>query len=201
MKWLTPILPYLAVAIGLFWVRHALLAVLGFHFAIILSLIVARSSLPVSILFNSNDFHWVGLSILLCGSCGILLYFLAPYFGVIGDLREHAESLGLTNATWPLFIAYFVLVNPLIEEYFWRGDLGSPTERLHLSDFLYSGFHGMILWGKVQPDLMVYSLIVLVSAGWFWRQLARMDGGLLAPVLGHMAADLTILLAVYQMSR
>ena len=59
----------------------------------------------------------------------------------------------------------------------------------------------MILWGKVQPDLMVYSLIVLVSAGWFWRQLARMDGGLLAPVLGHMAADLTILLAVYQLSR
>lgn len=58
----------------------------------------------------------------------------------------------------------------------------------------------MILWGKVRPFSIVYSLIVLVAAGWFWRQLARINGGLLAPVLGHMAADLTILLAVYQMS-
>ncbi|HEX5808781.1 MAG TPA: hypothetical protein VFY25_08965 [Anaerolineales bacterium] len=48
--------------------------------------------------------------------------------------------------------------------------------------------------------MIVYSLIVLVAAGWFWRQLARIDEGLLAPVLGHMAADLTILLAVYQRS-
>ena len=44
------------------------------------------------------------------------------------------------------------------------------------------------------------SLGVLVLAGWFWRQLARADGGLLAPVLGHMAADFTILMAVYQKS-
>jgi hypothetical protein len=53
---------------------------------------------------------------------------------------------------------------------------------------------------KMQSAAIVYSLIVLVLAGWFWRQLARIDGGLLAPVLGHMAADFTILMAVYRMS-
>ena len=200
MKWLTPILPYLAVAVGLFWVQHALLALLGFHFAILLSLVLARSSLPFSILFKSNDPRWVILSILLCGSSGFVLYFLTLYFGVIGDLREHVESLGLTSATWPVFMTYFVLVNPLIEEYFWRGYLGSPTKGFYLSDFLYSGFHGLILLGKLQPGLIVYILIILVAAGWFWRQLARINGGLLAPVLGHMAADFTILMAVYQMS-
>jgi hypothetical protein len=65
---------------------------------------------------------------------------------------------------------------------------------------LYSGFHGLILLGKMQSGAVLSSLIVLVMAGWFWRQLARLDEGLLAPVLGHMAADLTILLAVYRMS-
>ena len=197
MKWLTPVLPYLAVAIGMFWVQNAFTALLGFHLAILLSLRLGRSSVPVSLLFRSKHILWVILSILLFGSSGISLYFFWPYFKVITDLPAQTESFGLASSTWPAFIAYFVLVNPLLEEYFWRGFLGTPTRRLHPSDFLYAGFHGLILLGKMQASAVLCSLIVLVLAGWFWRQIARVDGGLLAPVLGHMAADLTILLAIY----
>lgn len=197
MKWLTPVLPYLAVAIGLFWLHQALFALLGFHLAIILSLLLARSSIPVKTLFKSNDIRWVLLSILLCGSSGISLYYFWSYFGFIRDLPTQVESFGLTSSTWPMFITYFVLVNPLLEEYFWRGYLGSPTKSLYLSDFLYAGFHALILWNKVQVGSILYSLIVLVFAGWFWRQIARADQGLLAPMLGHMAADFTILMAVF----
>lgn len=197
MKWLTPILPYLAVGIGLFWIQNALFALLGFHFAIILSLLLARSSITVKILFKSNDLRWVILSIVLCGTSGIALYFFWSYFGIVSDLPTHIESYDLTRSTWPLFITYFVLVNPLIEEYFWRGYLGSPTKGLYPSDFLYAGFHALILMNKMQTAAVIYSLIVLVLAGWFWRQLARVDGGLLASVLGHMVADFTILMAVY----
>jgi hypothetical protein len=200
MKWLTPLLPYLAVALGLCWLHHAWFALLGFHFSIILSLLLAKSSIPVKILFQSKDLRWVALSILLCGSSGIFLYSFWSYFGFVSDLPAQVESLGLTGSTWPLFITYFVLVNPLIEEYFWRGYLGSPTKNLYVSDFLYAGFHAWILWNKVQSPSIIYSLTMLVLAGWFWRQLARVDEGLLAPVLGHMAADFTILMAVYRMS-
>jgi hypothetical protein len=197
MKWLTPILPYLAVAIGLFWVQNAFLTLLGFHFAILLPLFLARSSIPIKILFKSNDLRWVILNILLCGSSGISLYFFWSNFGFISDLPARIEAYDLTPSTWPLFITYFVLVNPLIEEYFWRAYLGSPTRGLYPSDFLYAGFHALILINKMQIGAIIYSLVVLVLAGWFWRQLARIEGGLLAPVLGHMVADFTILMAVY----
>ena len=200
MKWLTPILPYLAVGTGLLWIHNAFLALLSFHAAIVLSLLVARSPIPIKVLFQSKNIRWVVLNILLCASSGISLYFLWSYFGVIDDLPGQVAALGLTPSTWPIFITYFILVNPLIEEYFWRGYLGSPTRGVYPSDFLYAGFHGLVLMNKVQPGLILYSLGVLVLAGWFWRQLARADGGLLAPVLGHMAADFTILMAVYQKS-
>jgi hypothetical protein len=200
MKWLAPILPYLAVGIGLFWFHNGWTTLLGFHLGILISLLLARPEPPVHILFKSHHMRWMVLSILLCGTSGISLYFLRDSFGIVKDLPAQVESLGLTGGTWTLFITYFVLVNPLLEEYFWRGYLGSPTKGLFPSDVAYAGFHGLILMGKMQTSAVICSLLVLVLAGWFWRQIAREDGGLLAPVLGHMAADFTILIVIYRLS-
>lgn len=200
MKWLTPVLPYLAICIGIFWLRNAWAALLGFHSAILLSLVFARSQFPLITLFKSNNVRWVLLCVLLSGSGGIFLYLFWSSLGIASDLSAHIAVLGLNSSSWILFSAYFSLVNPFIEEYFWRGYLGSPTKKPYISDFMYAGFHALILIGHVKVTSILYSLIVLALAGWFWRQVARADNGLFAPVLGHMAADVTILVAVYRMS-
>ena len=197
MKWIAPVFVYVAVGVGLFIFRTAWSSLLTFHIAILISLLIAKPDVPLRILFTGRNIQWILISILLCGSSGVTLYFFWDKFGIANDLAAHVEAMGLSASTWIPFITYFTLVNPLLEEYFWRGYLGSPTTNFYLSDFLYAGFHGLILLNKVQPSMIVYSLALLVLAGWFWRQIARTDGGLLAPVLGHMAADLTILLAVY----
>src|SRR5262245_43347516 len=128
MKWLTPVFPYLAVSIGIFWFHNAWIALLGFHFGIVISLFLARSQIPITTLFKSTNFRWVLLSAILCGSSGFSLYFLRNLFGMVSDLPTQIESFGLTESTWLLFMTYFVLVNPFVEEYFWRGFLGSPTK-------------------------------------------------------------------------
>ena len=197
MKWIAAALVYLMVGVGMFLFHNAWRALLGFHIAILLSLFIARPNLPISVLSKSLNIKWIVLSVLSCGSSGVTLYFLWNYFGLKADLSAQVASMGLSSGTWPPFIAYFVLVNPFIEEYFWRGYLGAPTKGLDRSDFLYAGFHALILIGKLPVESILYALVVLVIAGWFWRQIVREDQGLLAPVLGHMAADFTIVLAIY----
>ncbi|HVF25169.1 MAG TPA: CPBP family glutamic-type intramembrane protease [Anaerolineales bacterium] len=197
MKLIAPLLAYLAVAIGMFQLHSAWAALLGFHLAIIFSLWWAKPTIPIAALFRSTNIKWIILSVLLCGSSGPGLYFLWENFGTTSDLAAQIETLGLTPASWPGFIAYFVLVNPLLEEYFWRGYLGSRANGLYIYDLIYAGFHTLLLIGKVPIYSIIFALTVLTFAGWLWRQIAREDRGLLAPVLGHMAADFTILLAVF----
>jgi membrane protease YdiL (CAAX protease family) len=197
MKWIAPIFVYIVVALGLFLSRNAWSALLSFHLAILISLLISKPNIPIKNLLTSDNIKWVLISILLCGSSGITLYLLWDKFGIASDLSAHVEVIGLNPSTWIPFITYFALANPFLEEYFWRGYLGSKSTNFYLSDFLYAGFHGLILMNRVQTSMIVYSLALLVLAGWFWRQIARADGGLLAPVLGHMAADFTILMAVY----
>jgi membrane protease YdiL (CAAX protease family) len=199
MKWIAPLLAYLAVGIGLFILKSAWGALLGFHTAIIVSLLIAKPKIPMKILITNKNIKWIFLSVILCGSSGITLHFFWNSFGIANDLPTQVASLGLNASTWPLFIIYLAVVNSFVEEYFWRGYLGSKTKSLHTSDFLYAGFHGLILINKVKPVSILFGLSVLVFAGWFWRQIFREDNGLFAPVLGHMSADLTILVAVYRM--
>lgn len=200
MKWIAPAMAYLAVGFGIFVYHSAWGALLGFHAAIILSLLIVKPNLPLSVLWKNTKIKWILLSVLICGSSGVTLFFTWDRFGFVPDLSAQIETLGLTASTWIPFIAYFALVNPFVEEFFWRGYLGSETKSLHISDLLYSGFHGLILIGKVQAGSILFALSLLVLAGWFWRQVFREDKGLLAPVLGHMAADFTILMAVYSMA-
>jgi hypothetical protein len=197
MKWIAPALAYLAVGIGIFLFHSAWGALVGFHLAIIVSLLIAKPHVPITILFKGTNFKWILVSVLLCGSSGIALYFLWGKFGFANDLPAQVQALGLNSSNWLAFIAYFALINPFVEEYFWRGYFGNPTKSLYIYDFIYSGFHALILIGKVHVYSIIFGLSVLVFAGWLWRQIAREDHGLLAPVLGHMAADFTILMAVY----
>jgi membrane protease YdiL (CAAX protease family) len=199
-KWLAPVLPYLAVWAGLFLFKSAWFALIGFHVSMLFVLFIVRPNIPINILFKSKDSKWLIISILLCGSSGLGLYFLWDIFGIANDLPQQLQALGLTSSSWFIFITYFSLINPFIEEYFWRAYLGSTTKSFYIGDLVYAGYHGLVLMNKVDPISILFAVASLIFIGWLWRQIFREDEGLLAPVLSHMAADFTILLSVYWMT-
>ncbi|MCC6569860.1 MAG: hypothetical protein IT315_11545, partial [Anaerolineales bacterium] len=114
MKWIAPALAYLAVFLGLFVFHSAWAALLGFHAAIIGSLLIARPGIPLATLLKSSNKKWVAFSLLVCGSSGFALFFLWDVFGIARDLPSQVEALGLNARTWVPFIAYFALVNPFV---------------------------------------------------------------------------------------
>lgn len=196
-KSLAPILPYLAVWVGLFFFKSAWGALLGFHAAILFILFLLKPTLPLSVLFKPAPWRSIVGNLFLCSLGGLGLYALWNVLGVQSELGDILSGLGLHGATWFGFTAYFSLVNPIIEEYFWRGELGNETSSLFFCDLAYAGYHVLVILGKAEAYSVILAVAVLSFIGWFWRQVYRRDGSLLAPILGHMAADLSILLAVY----
>lgn len=136
-------------------------------------------------------------SISLCSLGGFSLYLLWDALGIAADLSAKILALGLDDKLRFGFVVYFSLINPFMEEYFWRGALGSSSKSFYIGDLVYAGFHALILWDKAHILSIVLAISVLTFIGWFWRQVYRRDGSLLAPALGHMAADFSILFVVF----
>ena len=196
-----PLAPYLAILIGLFWARRAWVALLGFHAGMLAVLWIERPAIPVAKLFQKEDnLAVLAACVIAGGGSGVLLYFLWPFLGNARSLPTYLASLGLTPAAWPVFLAYFCLVNPWLEEYFWRGYLDSPSKSIAGVDLFFAGYHLLVLYGILSLGWLLLTAVVLTLTAWLWRQTVRASGGLLIASLSHFAADLSVLLVAYSLS-
>ncbi len=190
------VMPYLAVGLGLYAFHNAWAAILGYH-AGILALITlgrgwqaARQFRLTKSLAHVVTFGLVGLL------AGVGVALLWPLVGFSPRLPDALLAWGLTPQAWPWFIAYGALVNPWLEEAYWRGWLGSGSSRPVAADAFFGGFHLVILAPFVSVGWLAFAFLVLASTAWFWRQVTRRDGSLLAASLFHLTADVSILLVI-----
>ena len=190
-------IPYLAVGLGLLVFHNAWVAILTYHAGIAAVVLLSKTRLPFRQIIRVTNYKLLILSIIFGASGGVLLYLLWPMLSVPPDVNTYMRSIGLTASVWPYFMAYYVLVNPVFEEYYWRGYLGSSMKRPMLNDFLFAGYHLIVLAGKMGELWLVVVFLVLCGAAWYWRQISRFTGGLLVATLSHMAADITVILSIY----
>ena len=189
--------PYIAVWVGMFVLKNAWAALLGFHIAILIVVFLLKPQYSFRTFFQSTSKKLFFFTILLCALSGPSLYLLRDFLGISPNLRVQLTALGLQGNVWEWFILYFSIINPLMEEFFWRIVLGSDIKSFYLGDLVYAGYHTMIVWNKTSPLSIVLVLLALTFIGWLWRQLYRKDGSLLTPVVSHAIADFSILLAIF----
>jgi len=197
LRFLWVVIPYVCVFLGIIVLHSGWGALIGFHLGLMPVLILNWRVVSRSV-FVPVAWHklWpVATSGFIAGP-GLWLLWIC--FGVPPEFQLKVASLGLAGANWPIFIAYFTIVNPWLEEAFWRGILTSPSRYPAMIDFLFAGYHLIILSMFVGLAWMMFAFVVLSTAGWLWRRVSRYTHSLLPAVLAHMLADLTILCVLYR---
>jgi membrane protease YdiL (CAAX protease family) len=196
MKRLAPLVPYLAVGFGLLYFRNAWAALISYHLGILLLLGFGRAFGHFRRLRPTLHPGWALAAWISACLAGLLLYLGWNNLPLPEDLTVSLASLGLTANSWPWFIAYFALVNPWLEETFWRGWLSGPAQSPLPQDFLFSGYHLLILTPFVPWPWLTLAFGILAAAAWFWRQVYRRTGSLFIPSVAHLLADFSILTAI-----
>jgi hypothetical protein len=193
-----PAVPYLAVGVGLYVCRHAVLALALYHLGVAVVLLAARQGSAVRALVRGNSVALLVIASLAGVLGGLFTAATWPWVG-LPDFAARLAALGLTPAVLPWFFAYFILVNPAVEESFWRGYLGSPAAGLTWHDLWFAGYHLPVLAFFMRPAWLPLIGAGLLTIAWLWRQIAHRRRGLLVPWVSHLLADAAIVAAVWRL--
>ena len=198
---LPPLIPYITIGIGLLVFHNAWMAILSYHAGMVAVILLSKTGIPLKQAFHRGNKYWILLIAALTGAGGgLLLYVLWPLLSVPDDINLYIRSIGLNEHTWPVFLAYFTIINPLIEEYYWRGYLASVTKGVTLNDLLFSGYHLLVLAWHMDAVWLLAVFFVLAAGAWFWRQMNNLNGSLLASAVSHITADIAVMLTIYYLS-
>ncbi|HEX2950575.1 MAG TPA: CPBP family glutamic-type intramembrane protease [Armatimonadota bacterium] len=196
----SPGIPYLAVLLGLYVMRNAWIAIGVYHLGMVAVLLWERRIDTLRALFRG--FH-PGLFCMIVAICligGGVTYLGWPLLG-LPHFAERLARTGLTADILPWFFLYFSLVNPMLEETFWRGYHGDPSPQPVWHDLWFAGYHLPVLALFMHWRWLPLMLGGLVAIAWIWRLLVRRLDGLLINYSSHVAADAGIALAVLLLLR
>ena len=197
LAWLAPIPLYAAVIAGLYLFESGWAAIVGYHVAICAVIAVGGDGRKLQgVLFRGwNRAFGIGMTA-ACLISGLLVYLLWPIIRL-----EHVElgtalaDLGLQGWSWLLFMAYYSLVNPAMEEIFWRRWYPSKLKIPLFSDVFFAGYHVFVMVLFVQAAWAGVTFVVLVAAARIWRELTHRYRGLAIPLASHTAADVSVIAA------
>ena len=197
-----PIIPYLTVIIGLYGLESAWGGILLYHLGVVLVLLLAQYWRIGGKLKAGADYIVLAAVTVASLLGGVLVYWLWPTMKLEALLLvSDLAGLGLGSTVWLIFMVYYITVNPLLEELFWRGFLGSESTFLTWNDIWFAGYHILVLVQFVKLPWVAASFLILVGTAWLWRQLARRYDGLIMPIASHAAADLSIIAATFFLVR
>jgi hypothetical protein len=195
-----PLIPYVTIGTGLLILHNVWIAIVSYHLCMGAILLLTKSKFPSKPVPKTRNYKILVVAAFLGGAGGLLLYLLWPLLGIPRTINLYFQQIGLDQAVWPYFIAYFVLINPWLEENYWRGYLGSYSRRITLNDVLFSGYHLIVLAGKINTIWLISVFVILILGSWFWRQANGWSHGLAPSIISHVVADASIIGIIYFMT-
>lgn len=195
--WLT--IPFVAFAIGILIWESAWGALVLYHLLLIVPLFLHRNRWSVRELFEGFKGKPLILHISVIALVFVSVTPLALANGFHGAaLIEHVDRFMVAP---PLFSLYFVSVNPIFEELFWRGLYGKDSRKIVIEDILFGAFHAVILWPFLPVPYILGCVMFLSGCAWLWRRERCRRKGLSLPWLIHSFLDLMLVTIVAFLNR
>jgi len=196
--------PSVAVLLGLYGLHSAWAAVLLYHFGIVAFALVLRrrrssdptdETIPLSEL-GRRTLRWMLPVTIMCALSGVAFYLLWDWIVQPGvSLSSWLGERGMSGWSWWLFVPYFGLLHPVLEELHWSRLVAGLPSQVGLFDALFAGYHLLVLASLVRWPWLLLIFVILVCSSVFWRQMYRSRETRFVPLLTHGAADLSIVIA------
>lgn len=195
--------PWPAVAAGLFVFRSALLA---FAFYATVCLIGAAKLKAFNHRVRPKWSLPVHLGIALASNLVLvgLYLWLGKYLLPIEKLRPALENIGVTRASFVWLFPYFLIGNPLVEEFFWRAGIarlsgmsGQPMRSL-ISGVLFGAWHSLPIFLICPWWVGILAVLGVMAIGFVLAEIVGRTETLGDAVLLHsLAADLPLLVILW----
>ena len=206
------VLPWPAAWAGLYHLDSAPFAFLFYHGVCILGGFLLRSpGLPErDDIYQPRRRHLLGV-VLGANAIALVAYTVAGALlldgpRILGLLSER----GLAPGAYLWLFPYFVIVNPWVEEFFWRGGVyatlrrvfASPLVAALVSSACFGAWHWLVLRLFLAPAVALLGTLTITLVGIGLTFLYERTRRLLYPVALHaLAGDAPILLCLFLLGR
>lgn len=182
------------MAVGVMVFRSGWVALLLYHLCIVLAVLMNRDRISLSDL-RRGFAMWPLLLMILIAVGG---YFVLTAHAVSNGFT--GEKVGrLAGSAGVGFVIYLLVVNPPLEEIFWRDLFASRSKRPSFGDLLFGCFHVPVFMLFLSPAMIPVGILLISIGGWGWRQMRIRYNGLLLPWMGHFLADLMLIAIVMRL--
>lgn len=190
--------PYLAVLLWLFYFKNAFVSVLLYHLLLFICILGINGKKAIQLLASGFDrkTSWLCLGGLLPTIVILMVWPIAKVESV--DIADLFELVGLSKIAFCVFAFYACLVNPFLEESFWRGCFQPTLKRPAFIDLFFGGYHAIIVIPVLKLPFVILTFALMACVSWIFRNIYRLAGGLAIPLGIHIIADIAILAAVWK---
>lgn len=202
--------PWLCAGFGLFVIRDYRITMLMYGI-LCCALPIVLFRRRAAILFPLHFSVVKLLAIVLVMNIIILGLFQLTHFGIdSAAFLQHAAGIHLSlNHSLTEYLLYFVIVNPLLEEVFWRGFIYEEWKRILspwparlISSFCFGAWHWVIVQHFCPPFWAILLTLAVAIGGLLVTFIYDQTETLGAPILIHaLGADLPLAFIVLWLLR
>lgn len=117
------------------------------------------------------------------------------------DTILFSQTLSALGPTGIPFLLYILIVNPALEELFWRKLQSNPGRSVNIEDIAFGLFHILILILFLPFNYSLAFALGLTAIAWLWRQLRFRYAGLGTVWLAHLGGDVLFVALVVSMNQ